>query len=85
MNLVSHEFVACQDSKKGVLVLSEVNVIPSICFLLLHTCILILILFGGRWGFAFDYLDMQINNFKSLELGIVRIDIITIRKWKTGD
>lgn len=25
MNLVSHEFVACQDSKKGVLILSEVN------------------------------------------------------------
>lgn len=24
MNLVSYEFVACQDSKKGVLILSEV-------------------------------------------------------------
>lgn len=25
MNLVSYEFVACQDAKKGVLILSEVN------------------------------------------------------------
>ena len=24
LNLVSHEFVACQESKKGVLILSEV-------------------------------------------------------------
>ena len=31
MNLVSYEFVACQDSKKGVLILSEVK---SVCPLL---------------------------------------------------
>ena len=32
MNLVSYEFVACQDSKKGVLILSEVNTItPYLC------------------------------------------------------
>jgi len=29
MNLVSYEFVACQDSKKGVLILSEVRLL---CF-----------------------------------------------------
>ena len=28
MNLVSYEFVACQESKKGVLILSEVVSIP---------------------------------------------------------
>lgn len=27
MNLVSYEFVACQDSKKGVLILSEVSIV----------------------------------------------------------
>lgn len=26
MNLVSYEFVACQDAKKGVLILSEVSI-----------------------------------------------------------
>lgn len=32
MNLVSYEFVACQDSKKGVLILSEVIPLsPSFC------------------------------------------------------
>lgn len=33
MNLVSYEFVACQDKKKGVLILSEV--ITTYCFYLL--------------------------------------------------
>ena len=33
MNLVSYEYVACQNSKKGVLILSEVSHRPT----LLHT------------------------------------------------
>lgn len=37
MNLVSYEFVACQDAKKGVLILSEVitKIYNFICLLML--------------------------------------------------
>lgn len=35
MNLVSYEFVACQASKKGVLILSEVNTGPLISMVFL--------------------------------------------------
>lgn len=36
MNLVSYEFVACQDSKKGVLILSEVVTFNLHCSVLFN-------------------------------------------------
>ncbi|KAJ6770173.1 hypothetical protein OIU79_020918 [Salix purpurea] len=42
MNLVSYEFVACQDSKKGVLILSEDSVVKLYDFYLSNTCRVIL-------------------------------------------
>ena len=52
MNLVSYEFVACQDLKKGVLILSEVSIISIIldvdyisifCFLVLLSVLLLIL------------------------------------------
>lgn len=36
MNLVSYEFIACQEAKKGVLVLSEVTKVFAFLFLTLN-------------------------------------------------
>ncbi|KAJ6894977.1 hypothetical protein NC652_028654 [Populus alba x Populus x berolinensis] len=48
MNLVSYEFVACQDSKKGVLILSECENVALLVFLSFfcnYWCILLMDLF----------------------------------------
>ena len=42
MNLVSYEFVACQDAKRGVLILSEVitrNLHAFLCFIFIQRLI----------------------------------------------
>ena len=40
MNLVSYEFVACQNGKKGVLILSEVNIMTGFPSRIPYSCII---------------------------------------------
>jgi hypothetical protein len=55
MNLVSYEFVACQDAKKGVLILSEVIT------KFLHVWLCVIIIFFSDHSLVLNYCFVEVE------------------------